>query len=103
MHDRDTLWAAFRHSGAADSPPPPLDAGAAVANAAIRHLATAACDLVIIPIEDALALPEQPNFPGTLDEHPNWQRRMPAPAVTLLDTPAVAARLQSLDAARKRS
>ena len=83
-------------------PPPPSEPEGAV-DAAIRHVGGAACALTLIPLEDALALPEQPNFPGTLDEHPNWRRRMPAPAATLLDSPAVAARLQGLDAARRRS
>ena len=70
---------------------------------AIRHVGRAACALTIIPLEDALGLLEQPNLPGTLDEHPNWRRRTPAPAATLLDDPAVAARLRDLDSARKQS
>ncbi len=101
--DRDMLWSAMRASGAAHGPPPPPDQPDAAVDAAVRHVGGAACALTLIPLEDVLALPEQPNFPGTLDEHPNWQRRMPAPAATLLDSPAVAARLQGLDAARKRS
>jgi 4-alpha-glucanotransferase len=28
-------------------------------------------------VEDVLALTEQPNLPGTIDEHPNWRRRLP--------------------------
>ena len=93
--DRAALWAAFRHSGAATGPAPaPSDPVPAV-DAAIRHLATAACDLVILPIEDALALPEQPNLPGTGNEqHPNWRRRLPPDA--RLDTPAIQARLAPL-------
>ena len=96
IHDRTTLWAALQHSGAAEGPVPPLDATDDVADAAIRHLATAACDLVIIPIEDALALPEQPNLPGTMGEHPNWRRRLEGPAANLLDPPRVAERLAPL-------
>ena len=30
-----------------------------------------------IALEDLLELREQPNIPGTIDEHPNWRRRMP--------------------------
>jgi 4-alpha-glucanotransferase len=62
-------------------------------------MATAACDLVILPIEDALGLVEQPNLPGTLDEHPNWRRRLDGPAANLLDDQRVAQRLQSLNKA----
>ena len=31
----------------------------------------------MVPIEDVLALDEQPNLPGTINEHPNWRRRLP--------------------------
>jgi 4-alpha-glucanotransferase len=27
-----------------------------------------------------LGLTDQPNLPGTVDEHPNWRRRLNAPA-----------------------
>ena len=99
VRDRGTLWAAFHHSGAAAGPVPAAGATDEVADAAVRHLATAACDLVIIPVEDVLALPEQPNLPGTLDEHPNWRRRLDEQAVNLLDSPRVASRLAPLSEA----
>jgi 4-alpha-glucanotransferase len=54
----------------------------------------------VLPIEDALALTEQPNLPGTIDEHPNWRRRLPAPADALLRRPDVASRLAALHQAR---
>ena len=99
--DRNALWAAFQYSGAATGPAPPPDAGADVADAAARHMGRAACDLVLLPIEDALALTEQPNLPGTMDDaHPNWRRRLPGPAAKLLDDPRVAARLAGLNQAR---
>ena len=28
-------------------------------------------------MEDALGTVEQVNLPGTVDEHPNWRRRLP--------------------------
>jgi 4-alpha-glucanotransferase len=94
--DRKALWAAFEHSGAASGPVPPLDATDDVADAAVRHLSTAACELLILPAEDALGLPEQPNLPGTMGEHPNWRRRLPGPAANLLDDTRIAARLAPL-------
>ncbi|MFJ5488806.1 4-alpha-glucanotransferase, partial [Hansschlegelia beijingensis] len=57
--------------------------------------------LVLLPLEDALGQTEQPNLPGTLDEHPNWRRRLPAPAPQLLAEPDAAGRLSALD--RRRS
>jgi len=39
---------------------------------------------------------EQPNLPGTLDEHPNWRRRMAQPVDRILEEPGVAERLQGL-------
>ncbi len=96
-NDRAALWAAFRDSGATQDDAPSREQTTPVADAALRHLGTAACDLVIIPIEDALALVEQPNLPGTMDEHPNWRRRLPGPAGMLLDDPAAVRRLSALN------
>ncbi len=98
--DRESLWGAMRASGAAEGGPPAPDQPSAVVDAAVRHLATSACELVMLPMEDALGLEEQPNLPGTLDEHPNWRRRLPGDAAHLLDDPLTAARLASLDRAR---
>ncbi len=33
--------------------------------------------LLAISLEDILGLLDQPNIPGTVDEHPNWRRRLP--------------------------
>jgi len=96
--DRGMLWSAFHASGAAEGgQPEPWDAVPAV-DAAIRHTAASDCEFVILPIEDALGLAEQPNLPGTLDEHPNWRRRLPGLAANLLQAPEVAARLDGLNA-----
>jgi len=99
-HDRELLWAAMVASGAAEGAPPAADQPGGAVDAAVRHLATAACELVMLPMEDALGLEEQPNLPGTLDQHPNWRRRLPGDAAHLLDDPLTAARLASLDRAR---
>jgi 4-alpha-glucanotransferase len=98
--DRAALWAAFEYSGAANGPAPPPDAAADIADAAARHLGHAACDLVILPMEDALAITEQPNLPGTVDVHPNWRRRLPGAAAELLDDARVSIRLAGLNQVR---
>ena len=55
---------------------------------------------MVVPLEDLLGLVEQPNLPSTIDTHPNWRRRLPAPLDALLDTPAVQARIAALVNAR---
>jgi len=99
--DRGALWAAFEASGATTAAEPPTEEGAAATDAAAAHLGLAACTLALLPIEDALALPEQPNLPGTLDEHPNWRRRLPGDAQTIFAQPDFQARLRALAQARR--
>jgi 4-alpha-glucanotransferase len=98
--DRAELWQAMQGSGAATGDPPPVEDGAGFATAAAIHAAGAACSLALLPLEDALALEEQPNLPGTVQGHPNWQRRLPGEAATLLDAPDVGARLDAFAKAR---
>ncbi len=33
--------------------------------------------LMAISLEDLLGVVDQPNIPGTIDEHPNWRQRLP--------------------------
>jgi len=99
--DRAALWSAFQESGATQAPIPPIDKPGAAVDAACSHLGLAACTLALLPIEDALALPEQPNFPGTTDQHPNWRRRLTAPAEILINAPEAAARLAAINKARR--
>jgi 4-alpha-glucanotransferase len=46
-------------------------------DAIAEFLARTKSRLMAIALEDLLELREQPNIPGTVDEHPNWRRRMP--------------------------
>jgi 4-alpha-glucanotransferase len=97
--ERDALWHALRaHGGAEGERPAAPDArlGTAVA----RFLGGAPSALVMLPIEDAILSEPQVNLPGTTQEHPNWRRRLPAPAEHLLAQPTAAAILAALDAAR---
>ncbi len=45
--------------------------------AAHRFLAGAPSALMMLQIEDALGEVEQANLPGTVDQHPNWRRKLP--------------------------
>ena len=68
-------------------------------DAAIDYVAASPSPLALIPLEDLLGADEAPNLPGTVAEHPNWQRRYPADAADLFARPAVqrrAARLRAL-------
>jgi 4-alpha-glucanotransferase len=38
-----------------------------------------------IGLEDLLGVVDQPNIPGTVDEHPNWRRRMPLAVDEIMD------------------
>lgn len=101
--DRDRLWSACCASGSAQGAAPAAWDSDPVVDSVAAHLGTAAPDLAIMPVEDALALAEQPNIPGTIDQHPNWRRQMPVSATTMLDEPRVAARLARLAGARSRA
>ena len=94
--DRELLWKAFQSARAADGDLPPADQAARVVDAAVRYIAETPSQLTLLPLEDALALQEQPNLPATIDEHPNWRRRYAGAAGTLLDCSDVRARLQPL-------
>lgn len=45
----------------------------------LRFVARSPSPLALLPLEDALALEQQPNLPGTVEGHPNWRRRLPEP------------------------
>ncbi|WP_323993039.1 4-alpha-glucanotransferase [Nguyenibacter sp. L1] len=113
--DRAALWTVLRPAAAAagrppaqasaaqpsadqlpaDPPPATPDGAAMVTDAASRFVGATASPLAILPLEDLLGLSEQPNLPGTVSGHPNWQRRYPA-GRDLLAGPAAARRLALL-------
>ena len=50
--------------------------------------------LLAISLEDLLGVIDQPNIPGTVDEHPNWRRRLPLAIdeiASAIDVPALKA------------
>ena len=73
-----------------------------VVDAAVRFIAKTEVPLSLIPLEDLLGQVEQPNLPGTIEEHPNWRRRLPVPADTVLENEAVARRIDFVAAERPR-
>jgi 4-alpha-glucanotransferase len=48
--------------------------------------------LLAISLEDLLGVIDQPNIPGTVNEHPNWRQRLPLPIdeiAAAIDVPAL--------------
>ena len=45
--------------------------------AVVKFLARTKSRLLAISLEDLLGVVDQPNIPGTVDEHPNWRQRLP--------------------------
>ena len=87
------------HPYAGETSSRPLDVENAI-QASACFIGHTPAPLVLLPLEDALALEEQPNLPGTVDGHPNWRRRYPGDSANLLDHPDSTRRLQCLAGAR---
>jgi 4-alpha-glucanotransferase len=47
--------------------------------AVVGFLARTKSRLLAVSLEDLLGVMDQPNIPGTIDEHPNWRQRLPIP------------------------
>jgi 4-alpha-glucanotransferase len=101
--DRPRLWRAFKQAGLVRGPVPPPNQTTKVVKAAISYLGRTACDLALLPLEDAFARKEQPNLPGTVNQHPNWRRRILVPAAELCQQKRVRKRLALLAAGRQES
>lgn len=94
QRDRRRLWQAFRRTGVVPAtPPPPIEAPDAAVDGALAFTASSPAPLMLAPVEDLLGLAEQPNLPGTIDQHPNWRRRLAPMAADLLDEPQAARRI----------
>ncbi|HEX4160386.1 MAG TPA: 4-alpha-glucanotransferase [Rhizomicrobium sp.] len=74
--DRERLWSALRRARCATGAAPPAGEPELIINAALQFIGKARCSLAIAPTEDIAGERDQPNLPGTTDEHPNWRRRM---------------------------
>lgn len=98
--DRVRLWRAFVSGGAAEDSPPSSDRPAPAVDAALSYVAQSRTPLMLAPLEDLLGLVEQPNLPGTVDEHPNWRRRLQPQAAQLFEEPQVARRVELIDGRR---
>jgi 4-alpha-glucanotransferase len=60
--------------------------------AVASFLARTKSRLLAISLEDLLGVTDQPNIPGTVNQHPNWRRRLPLAIdeiMTAIDVPAL--------------
>jgi 4-alpha-glucanotransferase len=104
--DRALLWQAFQEAGVAAPDVPMADQvseATAPVDEALAFVAATPAPLVIYPLEDLLALAEMPNLPGSIDEHPNWRRRLKVPVSELFDDDVFVDRLLAVDQARQKS
>lgn len=95
--DRQELWSAFRRAGCATGPVP--DSPDAAISAALAFVGRSRSKLAIASAEDIAGVRDQPNLPGTTNNHPNWRLRLPPG--DLLGNKAARARLKTFVAARR--
>ncbi|HEV8313974.1 MAG TPA: 4-alpha-glucanotransferase, partial [Burkholderiaceae bacterium] len=92
--DRERLLQALQNAGLLGEGAQDLESPLTqeLAEAVHTYVAMAAARVMVMQLEDALGVLDQPNLPGTVDEHPNWRRKLP------LALPALAAdaRVQAL-------
>jgi 4-alpha-glucanotransferase len=96
--DRSLLWSAFAEAGCAVGVEPPQEKPKRAVDAALSYVAKSPSPLAIAAVEDILALTEQPNLPGTIEQHPNWRRRLPPG--NIWEDAKVQARVAKLTASR---
>jgi 4-alpha-glucanotransferase len=83
VRDRALLVDALRREGIEVDP---ADEDA-LCEAVHRFLARAPARLMLVQAEDVAGEVEQPNLPGTVDEHPNWRRRLSHSVEEMLAAP----------------
>lgn len=72
-------------------------------SAAAAYLAATPARLLAVSVEDIFAVKEQPNVPGTVDQYPNWRRRLPVALEEWENTGALARIAEIMRAASRSS
>jgi 4-alpha-glucanotransferase len=67
-----------------------------------RFIGRSDARFVLVQIEDACGELEQANLPGTMDEHPNWRRKLSLPVEKILNNEFFARLAAALNEARRR-
>jgi len=94
---RQELAVALRREGL------PVKGAEVPVEAVHRFLARSASRLVMAQIEDMIGQVEPVNVPGTLDQHPNWRRKLARPLEQIFDDPDILRRLSVLHEERPAS
>jgi malto-oligosyltrehalose synthase/4-alpha-glucanotransferase len=107
-HDRARLLLALAHHGRL---PPGLSAdpasaprmSPALAGAILGYLAATPSAVLAVPLEDVAGVVDQANLPATVDQHPNWRRKLPLAVDGMAEDRDCAALVAELVRARGRS
>ncbi|TVR82262.1 MAG: 4-alpha-glucanotransferase [Rhodospirillales bacterium] len=91
INDRRALTEAVTEAGLFPTGAKPTEDGGAIAPALVAaihaYLALSPALLMMVQVDDLTLEEEQINLPGTVDERPNWRRRLSVPVEDLLETP----------------
>ncbi len=71
--------------------------------AAYRYLASTPCHLVMCQMEDLVGQVPQVNLPGTVNEHPNWQRKITVPIEGWLTHASIQQVCQAMGSVRQQA
>jgi 4-alpha-glucanotransferase len=82
--------------------PMPVELTQELAVALSRFLAVTPCRLVALQLEDLAGMRERANLPGTVDEYPNWRRKLPLTLDELCRSADFAAITRAVDSERPR-
>jgi len=80
--------------------PPALEVTNELVEAVYCFLARTPGRLLMVQLEDLLGVEDQVNLPGTVDEHPNWRRKLPVDSQKLAADPRIISMTQHLRALR---
>ena len=72
----------------------------ALLHTSLQRLAGSPARLVVVALDDLLGAVEAQNLPGTVEEHPNWRRKLRLPLEQIERSEAVAAGIALVAAAR---
>jgi len=103
-HDRSRILGALADAGCGVGNDGSGDAlSSELIDAIYRFMAATPSMILLLQLEDALEELDQANVPGTVDEHPNWRRRLSVAVEDLPKHPRFAALTAMLREARPRS
>ena len=101
--DRARLERALQREGLHPDSLPPEELSSEAARAVQLYLARTPARILIVQIEDVLGESDQPNLPGTTDEHPNWKRKLPVALERIPQDPRFLPLTEALSRARPRT